>query len=180
LRSGGIDSVAFDERNSRRIAVGTDGMIVTNDLGATWTTSTFDSNPAADIVVFSAAFSADGQTIWAHGRNIDEFVAGNPNDGRHLWQSTDGGATFSTVAEQNATVKIMNFLVAHPSDPNLVYWSGGVFGDPTTHLYRFSKADGTVTRVLLSDGTPYFDVHRFAFHPTNPSYLYFGLIWPGP
>lgn len=175
----GIFTVAFDANDLNRIAVGgLRGLVTSANGGQTWSTALFDANPSANIVIHSVLFSANGFTIWARGVNSDEASGGNPNDGRHLWQSVDGGLNFTSVAEQGPSIELVNFLIAHPSDPNVVYWSGGLSGNPATHLYQYSKVTGLVTRVELSDGSPFFDVFRFAFNPANPNYMYFGLFWP--
>jgi hypothetical protein len=173
-------SAAFDESEVNWIAIGGRGLVVTHDGGSVWANGVFDGKPQDRVVVHGIVVGSDSKTVWARGFDLDDIDTGAPNQGSRLWQSTDGGLTFTTVATQDATTKIVNFLHAHPTDPNVVMWSGGVFGDSTTHLYRYSKADGLVTRVELSDGTPFFDVVRFAFNPANPAYMYFGLVWPGP
>lgn len=173
-------SAEFNESDVDWLAIGGKGLVVTHDGGVTWANGVFDSKPVDRTVIHSIAIGIDGQTVWASGLDRDDIDAGAPNQGRRLWQSTDRGLTFSTVAVQDATTKIVDQLHAHPANPNIVMWSGGVFGDPTTHLYRYSRTDGLVTRVELSDGTPFFDVGRFAFNPADPAYMYFGLVWPGP
>lgn len=170
-----IDSVAFDPGNIDRFAVGgTYGIVVTSSGAQTWLTSVFDTGPHTSVAVLGLCYSNDGTVIWARGYD-------RTNDLWRLYRSLDGGVNFVSVAEEGADVVLnVREIVSHPTDPNLVYWSGGRFGDPTTHLYQFSSLTGLVTRVELSDGSPFFDVHAFAFHPTNPNYLYFGLIWPVP
>jgi hypothetical protein len=178
LEATGSNPVAIDPTNLDRIAIaGQDGTLVTSNAGSTWVASTFDGTSANSIVIYWMTFSSDGQILWAHGRNLDEFAANAPNDGRHLWQSTNGGISFTPVLEQSGTTLINGILRAHPTDPDILYWITYLPTDPAISLFRYSKSNATVTRTSLPG---FASAKVAAFHPLDPRTMYFGLDWPPP
>lgn len=173
---GSIYSAAFDLNNVNRIAVAADGVQVSNNGGTNWTTAAFDVVPTTGtLAIFDVVFSTDGSIIWAHGRNPDEDCCGSLSQGRHLWRSSDGGQTFTSVAIQDANIVIGTRLVPHPTDPDIVYWANGRITDPFAFLFRYSHATGMTIRVEL---TGVESAQGLAFNPLNPQYMYFGLFWP--
>jgi hypothetical protein len=134
--------------------------------------------PGGRVNVAQLAISPSNSSIfWADGLDITEHDA-NPPKGYRLWRSTDGGRSFVTVFDRSDATSPTNFgpLVPHPTNPNVVYWhlEDPAFG--TVALYKFDLATGLVTAI-----TPpgIHGIQSMAFHPTLPSYIYFGLYWPG-
>lgn len=159
-----------------RVAVpGSRGLFTTSNGGVNWTESSFDTNAANRIVIFAVAYNANGTAIWAHGRDLDEAANDPVSDGRHLWRSIDGGATFSSVLTQDGQTQFVSSLFPHPADPDIVYWFGARTSDPFVALFKYSNASGTSTRRDLTGIT---NAVTIEFSPAHPGIMYFGLHWP--
>jgi hypothetical protein len=86
-------SLASSSDGTKLVASGTDGVITSNDSGASWV-----PNPSAPLarlaIANSVASSADGSKLFAI-ENID----GNPNQSGSIYASTDAGITWNRIAD---------------------------------------------------------------------------------
>jgi Sortilin, neurotensin receptor 3, len=156
---------SFDPANIDHIIAGrvAGGAYVTFDGGKHWERTSFGDG----FNVMNFAMSpADPNVVWA--------MAVDTRSGVHaMHRSIDGGRTFAQVVAEGGEVFIQNqpVMAAHPTDPNVLYYTHGVnFPEPTVNLYRV-QANGTVT----------FTTNRFAgfnaivFSPQDPAVMYLGL-----
>ncbi len=100
------------------------------------------------------------------------YYAGAASGG--IWKSTDGGATFSPIFE-NQQVQAIGSLALAPSDPKVV-WAGtgepwairdsDVMGDG---VYKSTDAGATLTHVGLDQTGR---IARIIVHPTDPNIVY--------
>jgi hypothetical protein len=165
---------AFDPHDLSRVIVGaaTVGAARSDDGGATWTLAAGLGSGHTN--VFSVVIApSDGQVVWTQGIDLDH--TGDPvSAGRTIWRSTDGGQTFTQVAQQTADVTIRNqeLLAAHPTDTKLLYFVFGTyFSGYGTDVYRYDHGTGKVTKTHNA----YDDVSAIAFSPTTPPVMYLGL-----
>jgi hypothetical protein len=125
--------------------------------------------------VFNAVISpADPRTVWAMAINLPEADANEPSDGRHIYRSVDGGASFIPVIDQAPGVHLINgpLLAAHPTDPTVLYFVFGTyFGGYGTDLFRYDASERSLS-LMHHD---YDDFNAIAFSPADPSVMYFGL-----
>jgi hypothetical protein len=172
--------VAFDPANPDHILVGTmvNGAYVTTDGTRSWAQATGFSFTGGSVNVFNLVVSpADPQIVWAMGIDLDE--SGNtPSDGRYIFRSQDGGATFKREIAQDAGagISMQNgpTMAAHPTDPDLFYWAFGMsFGNYGTDLYKVDTATGQLTWTH----NPYHGIKAIEFSPASPSVMYLGLAW---
>lgn len=159
---------AFSKTNVDHIVAGVtnSGAYVSRDGGRTWTKSTGFSSGAAHVynVVISPA---DDRVVWAIALNTAQ-------DLRHVYRSTDGGATFTPVVDDSATVNLINgnLMAAHPTNPNVLYFVFGTFfQDYGTDVFRYDAA----ARALTMTHNDYDDINSIAFSPADPGVMYFGL-----
>ena len=168
---------AFDPANLDHIVFGTAqaGAYVSNDGALSWTQSTGFAPAGVSANVFQAVISpADGRVVWAMGLNFAEYDAGDPSEGKHIYLSTDGGATFVPVVDKSATVTLVNgpLMAAHPTDTSVLYFVFGTgFANYGTDLFRYDASTASLTRTHNT----YDRVGAIAFSPADPSYLYLGL-----
>lgn len=169
--------VAFDPKNLDHALVGAAnfGAWYTEDGGKSWTKSVgLSANGQAN--AFELAVSpVDSKVVWAEGIDLEENLGGAKNEGRHIWRSTDGGATFVKVVDHAAgDVTLTNGLplVPHPTDANVVYFEFGThFQGYGTDLFRYDAA----TKTLGRTHNAYDDMLAIAFSPADPSLLYLGI-----
>lgn len=156
----------FDSTDLDHIVAGTlaNGAFVTRDGGRNWTRATGIGNAN----VFEAVISpADANRVWAEGIDLAESR-------RHIWVSSDGGATFEAVVDEQPGVDLINgnIMAAHPTEPDVLYF---VFGTHIfqygTDLFRFDLR----ARTLTVTHNPHDDINAIAFSPRDPNLIYLGL-----
>ena len=157
---------AFDPADLDHILFGqsTGGAWVTTD-GAAWKQST---GLGASANTFSIVVSpVDSNLVWAESLELGP-------DTRHLYRSTDGGASFDAVVTESAEVTLINgtLLAPHAANPDILYFVFGTsFQNYGTDLYRYDHATATVTKTHNS----YDEISSIAPSPADPSILYLGL-----
>jgi hypothetical protein len=169
---------AFDPNDPNHVVfgLGLEGVRVTTDGGQTWTTASGLSATGGQRNAFNGVISpADSNVVYVMSLDLDESAAGAPSRGRHIYRSDDGGLSFAPVVDDGPDLTLINgpLMVAHPTDPNVVYSSFGarVF-DSGMWLYRYDHATGTVT---INHDPRYFGIRAIEFNPADPSVLYLGL-----
>ncbi|GAA3732266.1 hypothetical protein GCM10022225_12830 [Plantactinospora mayteni] len=174
-------TAAFDPANLDHVVLGgmSIGAHVTVDGGRTWTASTGLSRPGGAVNAFSVAVSpAKPNVVYAMALDQAELDAGAPSGGRHIYRSTDGGRRFNPVVDQDSKVTIPNgpLLVAHPTDPDVVYFVFGTsFMAYGTDIHRYDSRSRRVSTVHNA----YDRVTAMAFHPRSPRLLYLGVAEEG-
>ena len=168
---------AFDPADLDHIVFGTvqAGAFVSNDGALTWTQSIGFAPVGSMSNVFQTVISpADGMVVWAMGLNFAEYDAGDPSQGKHIYRSTDGGATFSPVVDNSGNVTLVNgpVMAAHPTDASVLYFIFGTgFANYGTDLFRYDAGTASLTHTHNA----YDRVGAIAFSPADPSYMYLGL-----
>jgi photosystem II stability/assembly factor-like uncharacterized protein len=156
---------AFAPSNIDHVVAGTtqSGGYVSRDGGRTWTKSALGTG---SVNAFNFVFApSDDRVVWAMALDAN---------GRHIFRSTDGGATYSAVVDQSPDVSLRNgpVMAAHPTDANVLYFVFGTyFQGYGTDIYRYDAASQTVTTTHNS----YDDVDVIAFSPADPRVMYLGL-----
>ncbi|MCE9577886.1 MAG: dispase autolysis-inducing protein [Deltaproteobacteria bacterium] len=147
------------------------GALRTIDGGTHWIPSTGTSSGQLGSNVFTTVFSpVDSQIAWAEGL---EMVDINTNT-RHVWRSTDGGASWSVVLTQSADLSLQNGppIFAHPTDPNVLYVVFGMsYQNYGTDLYRYDHA----TKMVTTTHNKFHRAFAIDFLPTDPSFMYIGV-----
>jgi len=165
----------FAENDLGHVVMGTatNGSFVSRDGGAHWLKASGYGTGGEN--VFELAISpADSRVVWAAAIDIQESDSGAPSGGRHIYLSSDGGASFRSVIDASPAVIIRNgpVLVAHPTNAGVVYFVFGTyFQKYGTDLYRFDADRDLLTTTHNSND----DVDAIAFKRDNPSVLYLGL-----
>lgn len=168
---------AFDPHNPDRIVLGVmdSGAWVSQDGGQTWTPATGLGAPGERVSVFNVVWSpAQPNRVWAMGLNIAEHDRGEPSEGRHVFRSDDGGASFTRVIDQSDALTLNNgpLMAPHPTDAGVLYVVFGTwYGRYGTDLYRYDDATGTVTTAHNA----YDEIGAIAFHPKRAGLMYLGL-----
>lgn len=180
-------TVEFDPTDLEHAVCGTvtHGAWATFDGGFSWQEATGDALYAQ---VFKVAFSpADPLVVWAIGHENglhDGQVVGE--DLKHLWRSTDGGLTWDSIVDERSAVTgdgeladliNGNPLHAHPTDPEVAYYTFGMpplQGENFAELFRVDAGTGVVSVETHTGG----DVDAYgavAFNPADPSIIYLAL-----
>jgi hypothetical protein len=165
---------AFDPANLDHVVFGASSMgaMVTFDGARSWAPV---KGLGAGTNVFSIVVSpADPKIVWAMAINLAEADANAPSEGRHIYRSIDGGASFTPVIDSAPGVHLINgpLIAAHPTDPNVLYFVFGTYFDAYgTDLYRYDAA----SKALTVSHFDYDDFDAIAFSPADPSVMYFGL-----
>lgn len=168
IESALIYRITFDPNDLDHVLAGTvsNGAYVSRDGGRTWTKATGLANRFANI--FEIVVSpVDSSRVWAQGINID-------TEGRHIFVSNDGGATYVIVVTEDANVNLVNgtLMAPHPTNPNILYFVFGTFFQGYgTDLFRFDLA----TKSLTVEHNSYDDINAIVFSRRNPSLMYLGL-----
>jgi hypothetical protein len=114
--------------------------------------------------------------------NYVYIYAGNGGGLVGVYQSTDGGTSFSTITPSASDLfnppggqASYNLCIAvNPADATLIYIGGQIFS------YKWRQSAASWTQMSASFGGPLFskyvhaDHHYFTFHPNNPDILYMG------
>ncbi len=183
VRLGSIQSsvplfyrVAFNPEDLDHMVAGTagDGAQFSTDGGRTWRRAT--GMGSGSVNAFNFVISpADGNVVWAMALNLRESDDPNaPSHGRHIYRSTDGGATYVPVVDESPSVALVNgpVMAAHPSDPNVLYFVFGTYVQGYgTDLFRFDAASRTLS-VTHNDNH---DINAIAFSPRDAKVMYLGL-----
>jgi hypothetical protein len=157
----------FDPADLDHILGGTinTGAHLSRDGGKTWTRATGFGNSAN---VFELAISpADSTRVWAEGLDMTESR-------RHVWVSSDGGATFVPVVDEGPGIELINgnVMAAHPTNRDVLYF---VFGTHLfqygTDLYRFDLSSRSLT--VAHNGHD--DFNSIAFSRSDPNLMYLGI-----
>lgn len=165
---------AFDPADLDHIVAGTTiaGAYYTFDGGRNWRRSALGSGMSN---VFNLVISpADAQVVWAMALDLVENDAALPSQGRHIYRSTDGGATFKPVVDQSPSVTLINgpVMAAHPTNPAVLYFVFGTyFQNYGTDLYRYDAASG----MLTTTHNGYDGIDAIAFSRSQPNLMYLGL-----
>ncbi len=166
----------FDPANLDHVVAGAvaNGAFVSRDGGRTWTKATGLSKGSAN--VFQLVISpVDPNRVWAMGIDTEQSSGDDPSHGRHIYVSSDGGASYGPVIDEGPGVKLVNgpTMAAHPTNANILYF---VFG---THIYEYGtdlfRFDlGNPHELVLMhhdlDG-----INAIAFSPTHADVMYLGL-----
>lgn len=165
--------MVFDPANVDHILAGLSvgGAYVTTDGGVTWEPCRMGLVGPTN--VFNIAISpADPNVVWAMGIYLPHVDL--PWRGRYIVRSTDGGRSFNAVLRQNSRITLRNgpVMTAHPTDPNVLFFSFGTFFQGYgTDIYRFDARTGR-TEIRHND---YHDVDAIVFGRSNPDVMYLGL-----
>lgn len=157
----------FDPTDPDHVLIGASGggVRITRDGGATWTSASGLPKPAN---VFSIAFSeASPNVVWIEALSGADAI-------RHVYRSTDGGDSFTSMLDESPEVDLINgtLLAPHPTDPNILYLTyGQSYQNYGTDLYRF---DAT-TRAVTTAHHAAHGIEAVAFPAWNPSVMYLGL-----
>lgn len=174
-RIGGLTSdpalfyrFAFGTKDLDHIVAGTllTGAHVSRDGGRTWTRARLGTTARAN--AFEIVISpADPNRVWVEGIDMEAAV-------RHIWVSSDGGATFEAVVHESDGVNLRNgnVMAAHPTNRDVLVFAFGVaFQGYGTDLYRFDLS----TRALTLTHNDHNDVNAIVFSRRDPTLLYLGL-----
>ena len=158
-------SIRVRSANLDHIVAGTasSGALVSVDGGRTWSRSTIDGDNIFEVIVSPA----DSNVVWAQGIDFAD-------ENRHIYRSTDGGATFTTVVDAGNGVFMVNgsLLAPHPTNRDVLYFVFGTcFQGYGTDLYRYDAA----RRVLTMTHNSADDIDVIAFSPAGPNLMYLGL-----
>ncbi len=162
----------FDPTDLDHVLFGTagSGALRTIDGGAHWSPTTGTAAGASGRSnVFTTVFSpADPSIAWAEGIDTSD------GDQRHVWRSTDGGATWTVVLTQSAELTLQNGppMFAHPTDPDVLYVAFGMsYQNYGTDLYRYDHA----TKLVTTTHNKFHRAFAIDFLPTDPSFMYIGV-----
>lgn len=172
-----VYSASIDSGNLNHITVGTmvDGVYTTWLGGWQWAKAKL-GKPGESVNAFSVAVSpANPLVVWAQGINLAENNAGSPSEGRHVYRSTDGGATFRVAVDHvPGEVTLVNgaLLAPSPADANVVYFVYGTsWAAYGTDLFRFDARHGRLS-VQHND---YDGIKSISFNPRDSRVMYLGF-----
>lgn len=139
------------------IATGTDdgAIAVTTDDGSTWTKQTSFPGVPDTTYVSKVRWSAhDESTLYA------TFDGHRSNDFRpYVLKSTDGGASWSSIAGDLPDFGNVRAFAEHPDDPSLLFVG--------TEVRPFVSVDGGESWLALENGFPPSPVHDIKVHPRD-------------
>jgi photosystem II stability/assembly factor-like uncharacterized protein len=171
VTEGSVQAAGFGGAALERVVIAMWGGVSTSiDGGRQWKPATGLSRTSAN--TFSVAISpADEQIVWVQGIDL---AAEGALDGRHVWISRDGGLHFEVVVTASADVTLANGvpLLAHPTDPDILYFTWGTsFQGTGSKLYKVSARDKAVTYTT----NPYSRIMALTASPADAGLLYLGL-----
>ena len=180
-RAGGSDtwlySATIDSQDLDHVVLGsvTYGSYATWDGGRTWSNDGMGM-PGDRVNAFSVEISpADPSVVYAQGINLAESDAGRLSEGRHLYQSRDGGRTFEPILDQGRDVPNLQngtLLAPSPADPYKVHFVFSTsYLDHGTDLYTLDTTHWTLS--MAHD--PHTALDAIAFDPRNASVMYLGF-----
>ena len=174
-----VSDIAIDPTNTDTIFIALNGYGIYGEI--------HKSTDGGD--TFEKVLDGENQGGKTYGFNV---VAIDPSDPQHifagggnfytpkvlgdLWESTDGGDTWTRTGLQNV---IVNALLMDPRNPNIMYagcgYSGGMGNQEEAPLYK--STDGEVTWTKSYEGipgypTPWNAVTDLEFHPENRNVIY--------
>lgn len=148
---GRITSIGLDPNNDDHIIVGSSsgGVWKTDDFAGTWT-------PLSDEETFLDVFSLE-----ISHTNPDHYFVGTNGGG--VLKSTDAGTTWNSTSGIT-TNDVINTLVMHPTDPNILFaigrWQGKVYKS-------IDGGDNWTTELDISG-----QLYDLEFKPGNPEIIY--------
>lgn len=169
---------SIDPSNLNHVVLGSmgEGAYMTHNGGRTW--SHTGMGAAGDKVnAFSMSISpANGNVVYAQGLNLAENNANAPSEGRHIYQSKDGGRTFRAIVDADAMggVFLQNgaLLAPSPTDANRLYWVFSMsYGGYGTDLWSIDTRTGE--RTLAHDNHP--KLTAITFNPRDRAVMYLGF-----
>lgn len=167
---------APDDLSHAIVGLAVDGAYVTTDDGAAWAPVKGLSTGRAN--AFNVIYApSDPRVVYAQGIDL-AYTGGGTYDGRNVWRSTDGGATFAKIVEQSAEITLRNqeLLAPHPTDPAVLYFVFGTYyAGYGTDVYRWDARTGKVTKTHDA----YDDVSALAFSPDGVV-MYLGATFARP
>lgn len=158
----------FDPNDLDHIVAGTlaSGAAVSRDGGKSWTKATLGTSRSAN--AFEVVISpADSNRVWVEGIDLADSR-------RHIWVSSDGGATYEAVVDEAPGVDLINgnVMAAHPTNRDVLYF---VFGTHIfaygTDVFRFDLA----SRMLTVAHNAFDDINAIAFSRRDPNLMYLGI-----
>jgi hypothetical protein len=169
-------SASIDPKHIDHVVLGSlsHGSYVTRNAGRTWHNDGM-GQPGDEVNAFSVAISpANSRVVYAQGINIRENMANLPSEGRHLYQSLDGGQTFHPILDQGDGVTLQNgtLLAPSPADPYKLYFVFSMsYANYGTDLFTL---DTRAHRLSLAHD-PHTRLTSIAFSPDDPGVMYLGF-----
>jgi photosystem II stability/assembly factor-like uncharacterized protein len=176
IMGGRVSSISYDltSPSTFYVALGTGGLMKTNDNGATFS-GVFEKEAVAAIGAVAVAPS-DGKIVWVGTGEANDRNSSSWGNGVYL--STDGGDSWNNVGLRDS--KTIARIAVHPTDPNTAYvaamgdlWRwGGERG-----LYKTTDG-GKTWKAVLQGAAPYADrlgCGDVAIDPSDPNTVYAAL-----
>ncbi len=166
-----------DDFNHAVFGMANAGAFVTFDGGQTWQQATgLGTGAHGRANLFRVVIApSNSQVVWGLGLDLDENLNGNTStQGRYIYRSTDGGATFTKELGRSSDVTLVNGqgMAPHPTDDNVLYFTfRGCAVGPGVTLYRYDHATGQTT---WEKSHLYDRFSAFAFNPADPTVMYIG------
>lgn len=159
----------------------TQGFFLTQDGGASWKSSTFvGAAIPAKLNGMNAVFSGlDDKIAWAMAIDLSEGMQfPSKTNGKHIWRSTDGGASFEKVVDHLANDDLIitngTHLVPDTANPAVVRWTFGTcISGYGTNLYRYDH--GAAGDKLTWVNHPVPGIVEWLQHPADASLLVVGI-----
>jgi photosystem II stability/assembly factor-like uncharacterized protein len=174
-----VIALAFDPADNLTIYAGCyaneylpfGGVYVSNDAGANWTRVSDGLPSTGEFIVNDLAVvrnpDDDTATLYAAGGYVVDYPRPPARWERHLYKSTDGGASWTLAATGIAYPNVLSIAV-DPADPDVIYAGsdcGGVF----------RSRDAGATWSHFSTGLELLCVWDVAVHPLDDETLYAGV-----
>jgi hypothetical protein len=168
---------AIDPHDLDHVVIGmvSDGLVTTLDAGGSWTSAVGLSATGRAFNAFNGAISpASSAVVWVMGLDLDENGSGDPNEGKHIYRSDDGGLSFVPVVEHQAQAVLTNgpVLAPHPSDPDVLYFPFGSRFEGGVWLYRYDHATGLTGANFSPD---FVQIRALVVDPANPARVLAGF-----
>jgi hypothetical protein len=176
--SGKIDALAADPTNANVIYVAgaTGGVWKTTDGGVTWTPLT---DTQATLSTGAIALAPSNPAVIYAGTGETTF-SGNSFYGRGVLKSTDGGLTWTLLANSYFDRMAISRIVVDPSDPNTVYVAssaavvnGAGFGGKNVGVWKSTDGGATwtdTTAAIPNINRTWDDFSALALDPGDPTH----------